>query len=501
MTESRQPGFQILAVALAFGLLGDSVLRAFPWGLGAALLVVALIAAVASLQGRLHTRVGPARVIYTVVAVVLAAGLVWRDAAVLKVLDVLALIATLGLLASERDDSDQRLSLGALAVRVCGTGAHTWFGAPLLVVHDVEWSAVRSPWLLGGALGAARGLVLALPVVLVFTALLAQADPVFAFRLGELVDVDVLSLIGHLSLTLVYGWLAAGYLRAAVLRDRPAQRFLARPAGVALGRIEIVVLLGSLDLLFSAFVWIQLRYLFGGTLWVQQVAGLTYSEYARRGFFELVTVVALVLPLLLAAHWLFEPKSRSETRTFGVLAGFQVVLVLVMLASALERMRLYRAEYGLTQQRFYSTAFMAWLGVLLVWFLVTVPRGKRDAFAAGVLVSGFATLVLLHVVDPEDTIVRANASLPRVFDVKYALTLGADAAPALLEAVPRLDPERRAALARGLLARWSSATEGDWRTFSVSRARAHRAVGDVAGDLELMAGGGGAAPAQGQVTP
>ena len=117
---------------------------------------------------------------------------------------------------------------------------------------------------------------------------------------------------------------------------------------------------------------------------------------------------------------------------------------------------------------------MAWLGVLLVWFLVTVPRGKRDAFAAGVLVSGFATLVLLHVVDPEDTIVRANASLPRVFDVKYALTLGADAVPALLEAVPRLDPERRAAAGAGAPDPMVPATEVDWRTFSVSRARAHR---------------------------
>ena len=261
-------------------------------------------------------------------------------------------------------------------------------------------------------MGAVRGLVVTLPVVLVFTALLAHADPVFALRLGELVDVDILAFIGHVTLRAGLRWIAAGYLRAALLRAHPAHRLVSRPAGVTLGRIEIAVVLGSLDLLFSAFVWIQLRYLFGGTVWVQQVAGLTYSEYARRGFFELVTVVALVLPLLLAAHWLFEPQSRSETRTFGALAGLQVVLVLVMLASALERMRLYRAEYGLTEQRFYSTAFMAWLGVLLVWFLLTVPRGKRDAFAAGVLVSGFATLVLLHVVDPEDAIVRANASLP-----------------------------------------------------------------------------------------
>ena len=362
MTEVLQPGLLLLALGLIFGILGDSILRVFPWGLGATLLATALIGVVAWLQLRLQTRVGSGRVALTVVALALALGFLWRDAAVLKVLDVLALIVTLGLLASERADLEGGLSLGGLGLRVGGTGAHTWFGPPLLVVKDVEWSRLRTGSLVGGTVGLVRGLAVTLPIVLVFTALLAKADPVFALRLGELLDVDILALIGHVSGVLVYGWIAAGYLRAAVLRDRPMHRLPPRPAWLALGRIEIGLALGSLDLLFSAFVWIQLRYLFGGSEWVQRVAGLTYAEYARRGFFELVTVAALVLPLLLVAHWLLRPEGRAEARLFAALAGLQVVLVLVMLVSALERMRLYRAEYGLTEQRFYTTAFMAWLG-------------------------------------------------------------------------------------------------------------------------------------------
>ena len=126
-----------------------------------------------------------------------------------------------------------------------------------------------------------------------------------------------------------------------------------------------------------------------------------------------------------------------------------------------------------------------------------MPRGRRDAFAFGVLVSAFATLLLLHVVDPDDAIVRTNATMTRAFDVRYAKNLGADAVPALLEVAPSLAPAPRAALAQALLERWSAPPEADWRTFSLARARARRAVGDAEPELRMMARGAGSA----QITP
>ena len=40
--------------------------------------------------------------------------------------------------------------------------------------------------------------------------------------------------------------------------------------------------------MFLAFIVVQLRYFFGGAAQVEVVPGLTYADYARRGFFELV---------------------------------------------------------------------------------------------------------------------------------------------------------------------------------------------------------------------
>ena len=85
---------------------------------------------------------------------------------------------------------------------------------------------------------------------------------------------------------------------------------------VRLGIVEIGVTLGLLNLLFFAFVLLQLRYFFGDATLVQDSEGLTFSEYYRRGFFELVTVAALVLPLLLGLHWLLRKGNPAHERVF-----------------------------------------------------------------------------------------------------------------------------------------------------------------------------------------
>src|SRR2546423_1508317 len=103
---------------------------------------------------------------------------------------------------------------------------------------------------------------------------------------------------------------------------RPTSRF-------ALGVVEVGVVLGLLDALFLGFVCVQVRYLFGSAAWVAATGGLTYAEYARRGFFELSWATALALPLLLALHWLLRADDRLALRVFRALALVQLALLFV----------------------------------------------------------------------------------------------------------------------------------------------------------------------------
>jgi hypothetical protein len=457
----------LLGLALSLGVLADLTLRTFPLGLNAALVVASLTVALLAVRRSEDPRWE--RRACALASLLIGCGFCWRDSPVLKSLDGLAAAVSLALLAS---GGGAATSLSRYLVRVGRTSAFVLPG-PLPALTEVRWSDVRSPVSWRVSLGLARGLFLAAPVVLLFAAFLASADAVFALRLKELADVDLSELMGHAAGVVALGWVAAGLLWA---RFRPTQGSLPpRPAWLALGSIEIGTLLGLLDLLFGGFVWVQLRYLFGGAAWVESVAGLTYSQYARRGFFELVAVIGLSLPLLLAAHWLLGHARTAVRRTVLGLAALQVALLLVVLASALERMRVYRAQYGQTELRFYTTAFMLWLGVLLVSFLLTVLPGSRGGFARIALGSAFVALVILHAVNPDARIVIANREAPPGFDLEYALSLSADAVPALLETAPSLTPEARQAMAWRLLGRWST-PEPDLRTWSLSRERARREV-------------------------
>jgi hypothetical protein len=151
-------------------------------------------------------------------------------------------------------------------------------------------------------------------------------------------------------------------------------------------------------------------------------------------------------------------------------------------------MQLYERTFGLTGLRFYTTAFMVWLGVVLLWLAATVLRRRRERFAVGVLLSGLATILVLNVINPDAIIARVDVHLARhnrPVDYDYLGSLSDDATPVLLAAIPEL--ERRAQVGAtygpsGPVDRYASNIKAsldlhvrcsaDWRTWNRSRARA-----------------------------
>ncbi len=232
----------------------------------------------------------------------------------------------------------------------------------------------------------------------------------------------------------------------------------------------------------------------GADTLVQVTPDLTYAEYAPRGFFELVVAVVLVVPVLLAADWLLDRRSRRDAVVFRGLAGVQIGLVLAITASALQRLRLYHASYGLTESRFDAMVLLIWIGAMLFWLAATVLRGRRDSFAFGTLASGLATVALLFVINPDAVIARANvarmasADAPVRFDVAYATSLSADAVPVLIEALSALPRDVQCPLARHMLRRWPPDGDRSIRSWNWSAARASDAVREHEARLRSMVG-------------
>jgi hypothetical protein len=221
-----------------------------------------------------------------------------------------------------------------------------------------------------------------------------------------------------------------------------------------------------------------LPYLFGGAA---QVAQMGYAEYARRGFFELVWVAGLTLPLLLWMHWLLRTAAPASQRTYKVLAFGLVCLLLVVVASAMQRMQLYVATLGMTELRLQASMFMGWLTMVLGWFMLTVLRDRRRRFAFGALASAFVVIAGLNVVNPDALIVRTNAYYGQLesddgrFDQRPLASLSADAVPAIVAALPQMSAPGQQAVLAALQQRFAAGPT-DWRTYNWSRDAAREAL-------------------------
>lgn len=473
MSERTRLSLGLLGAALVLGVLGDELLRATPLGLNLFLWIAALVVTLVLLARWRRIPLTGGRRWMLPALLVFAALPAWRDSTWLVALDIGAIAAALALGALRTPKPVHLAGLADYAVGLGNAGAAATGRPVTLMQSDVDWRELPRAQQARQAVAIGRGFLLAMPLLLVFGALFVAADQVFQGIVTDVVPNGE-QLLSHLLLIVALGWVAAGLLREYLVRREPHEA--ATTPAVTLGGTEVAVVLALLNLLFLGFVVVQVRYLFGGSSLVEERTSLTYAEYARHGFFELVTVAALVLPLLLMADWLLRRERRRDDVLFRVLAGILLVLLGVVMVSALQRMRLYQREYGLTELRVYTTAFMLWLAVVLAWAAVTVLRSRRDLFAVGALVTGFASILVLHALNPDALIARTNVERPNL-DVYYLTRLSDDATPALVDALPGLSPDLRAQLESELARRRDG--DRDWRTWNLSRSRAQSALEKV----------------------
>ncbi|MFA6241393.1 MAG: DUF4173 domain-containing protein [Candidatus Hydrogenedentales bacterium] len=494
---------KVLGAAALMGLLSDLLLREGPWGLNAALWSAAFAMLLWQLSRDPGTEMPPGRRWCIPLIAVFGALLAWRDAPVLKLLDILAMFALCAtLILRPAVDSVLKSGFGHYLTACVDGGVGIVLGLPSMLTLDVPKQvrevragidASQTQALTRLVLSTFGGVAIAIPLILVFGSLFTSADTAFRDWVNDLFRLDWQTLFEHLLVAGFSAWTVAGFLHVAILKRRVAWSPEAAYQGARLDTLTILIPLGALIVLFGAFIAVQTSYFFGGAATVQAETGPSYAEYARQGFFQLVTVAALALGVLLLADWFgrdASPRGRHMLHAFTVTL---VALVFVVMASALHRMALYTSVYGLTTLRFYTTAFMFWLAMVLLWFLAVILRGQRERFLFPAVASACACVLVFNAINPERIIVDVNTSRAKAvdeFDIEYLLTLSNDATPALAELTGRL-PEFERSLLRGPLEQriglgasskhWSyrRLDKGGWRAWSWSRECARRAVEDL----------------------
>ncbi|HEX5004996.1 MAG TPA: DUF4173 domain-containing protein [Gemmatimonadales bacterium] len=488
MTTRTDRAVALLLAGLLLGVAGD-VLRAWvPGRLDFVLWATTfLLVAAALVRTRALTALPPARSLAGG-AVLLLPCLLWRDSEVLFALNLLGLGGLLVVAgAGARIVTLQRIHAQSL-VRGGASLALSAAAGPLpSLFADVRWSELPFASRVRRAGGVALGLGAAVPALVVLGALLRSADPLFGRTLDRFLFLDLGGWEDHLVAAGIFSWLGVGLLRGGFWREGQGEPFtLRRPE---LPPAAIVTFTGAIGSLLLLFVLFQVGELFLSAAEFQRVMGMTIAEYARQGFFELAWVAGLTLPLLTAADWCLDRRRAQTVVAFHRLSAGVVALLVLILASAFHRMTLYEALYGLTELRFYTLVFMAWLGGVLGWFAATVLRGRRSRFVPGALAGAYGVVLALNVASPDRIIAEVNlrrgaASAP--VDGNYLATLSADAVPVIARAANGLAEVERCAVLRGLEERWRAATtasgpNSDW---NLSR---RKAAGVLRGVTEEVA--------------
>lgn len=401
---------RLLLEAAFLGGLADALLRnGFGIGLGIWMATFAVL--LVRLVPRRGSSMRPEQIAWLSAAVLLAASFGWRDSQSLRAYDFLAMLGALAVLGATLAPGSltptilgQRLrdlaqSLGSIVKQVIGGVISLTFGDSALGDLLRSWRGTRGSALI-------RSTIIALPLLLLFGLLFGAADPVFE-KLLALPQLDWGELMSHVVVAGFFAWVVGGWMRGALLSTGPRTRVLDNTA-ITLGTVEVTVVLGGLVALFALFVGVQVGWLFGGERLVRSTTGLSYAQYARHGFFELVWVSLLVLPVLLGVHATIPRDDERTLRRHRQLSLALIALLGGVMASALGRMALYVHYYGLSSDRLFASVFMAWLAIVFVWLAFTVLRGRAHDFAAGMSMTGFLTLAALNVANPDALVARVN---------------------------------------------------------------------------------------------
>ncbi|WP_433529393.1 DUF4153 domain-containing protein [Micromonospora sp. CA-263727] len=350
--------------------------------------------------------------------------------------------------------------------------------APLAAIRGLPWvrTHIRPP----GAPGAARrvvGSVVATVVVLVvFGPLLSSADAAFGQVLGALVpEISVSGVFRWLFLAAIGGLIAvaAVYTIAAP----PDLSTVDRPTTRSVGLVEWAPPIAALVALFGGFVAVQFTVLFGGQRHVLATTGLSYAEYARSGFWQLVVVTVLALAVLGGVtRWARRDRPLDRV-LLRALLGLLSALTVIIVVSALSRMYTYQQVYSFTGERIFVMAFELLLGAVFLMILVAGVRWRGGWIPRLATALAVVMLLGLAALNPEDYAAKRNVARYEEtgrIDAWYLRALSADATPALAD-LP--DPIRRCTLS------WIAddlAEPDPWYAWNLGRERA-RAVLDRLG--------------------
>lgn len=276
------------------------------------------------------------------------------------------------------------------------------------------------------------GVLVALPILVVAAGLLASADAIMNDFLTEITDNLNIDDVG------IWVWRFIVFLCIAPLTFGYSLWLAREKEEVTVtegARVDVIppavsgTVLVLLNLLYLTFAYIQIRFLFAGTV----PEGYNFADYARSGFFELVTLSILnTMGILTIKGFTKQHRINNISLTITALCTF------IMIASSWYKMFLYEKAYGYTQLRLYVYMILAYMVVFMVLITYGIWQSHRRVVEWAMII-GLCYFLVISYVNVDRIIVENNFSRyeeTQELDLLYLIfDLSEDSVPALMAAL------------------------------------------------------------------
>lgn len=239
----------------------------------------------------------------------------------------------------------------------------------------------------------AIGIGVSIPLVLIVCGLLASADRIFAsffeWIFENILSVDAILIIflAIVAYSLMYSFICSSVITRGVVPNKSKKL----PTMVAITFTTIIAAI------YIGFCILQISYLFNG-----YSDGLTYSQFAREGFFELLFVSGINLVMVVICIEAFE-KSKALDIVLIVISACTYVLI----GSSAYRMLLYVEAYELTFLRIFVLWFLAVLAIWMTGAIIYIKKRTWNYFKFSVCAIAAMYLAFVYA-SPDRIIIKYN---------------------------------------------------------------------------------------------
>lgn len=212
-------------------------------------------------------------------------------------------------------------------------------------------------------------------IALIVIGLLCSADNEFAKIFSTIFkDINIFNvseLTGRIIIIIIAFFYFAGFFMNMLDKENGLKEFKKDEKTEKKESYTIRMMITVLNLVYLVFCFTQIKVLF-----TEQ--NIKYSEFARKGFFQLMIVSLINIAMILKANNKNLKETEKQEKYKKTMCIVMVIFTLIIIISAFARMTLYQQNYGYTRLRILVDYTLITEIILLIPTIIYILKNKID---------------------------------------------------------------------------------------------------------------------------